>query len=43
MDYNIDMLREFDNTDFNQMMEEWEDEGIVETIDTETLKILKDF
>ena len=28
---------------FNQMIEEWEQEGIVESIDTETLKLLKEF
>lgn len=43
MDYNIDPLREFDNDDFMRMMEEWEDEGIVESIDIETLKLLKEF
>ena len=43
MDYNIDPIREFDNDDFERMMEEWEDEGIVESIDTETLKLLKEF
>lgn len=43
MDYNIDEIREFDNTDFMQMVEEWEQEGIVESIDTETLKLLKEF
>ena len=35
--------REFDNDDFMQMVEEWEEEGIVESIDTETLKLLKEF
>ena len=43
MDYIIDPIREFDNDDFERMMEEWEDEGIVESIDTETLKLLKEF
>ena len=43
MDYNTDPIREFDTTDFDQMMEEWEQEGIVESIDTETLKLLKEF
>ena len=43
MDYIIDPIREFDTTDFNQMIEEWEQEGIVESIDTETLKLLKEF
>tara|TARA_B100000085_G_scaffold112465_1_gene102651 strand:- start:981 stop:1112 length:132 start_codon:yes stop_codon:yes gene_type:complete len=43
MDYNLDPIREFDTTDFDQMIEEWEDEGIVESIDTETLKLLKEF
>ena len=39
MDYNLDPIREFDTTDFDQMIEEWEQEGIVESIDTETLKL----
>lgn len=43
MDYNTDPLREFDNDDFMRMMEEWDDEGIVESIDTDTLKLLKEF
>jgi hypothetical protein len=43
MDYNLDPIREFDTTDFDQMIEEWEQEGIVESIDTETLKLLKEF
>ena len=43
MDYIIDPIREFDNDDFERMMEEWEDEGIVENIDTETMKLLKEF
>ena len=43
MDYIIDPIREFDNDDFERMMEEWADEGIVESIDTETMKLLKEF
>ena len=43
MDYNIDQIREFDNDDFMQMVEEWEQEGVVESIDIETLKLLKEF
>ena len=43
MDYNIDPLREFDNDDFMRMMEEWEDEWIVESIDNDTLNLLKEF
>jgi len=35
--------RDIDSTDFMAMMEEWEQEGIVESIDTETLKLLKEF
>ena len=35
--------RDIDTTDFDQMIEEWEQEGIVESIDTETLKLLKEF
>jgi len=35
--------RDIDSTDFDQMIEEWEQEGIVESIDTETLKLLKEF
>ena len=43
MDYNIDPIREFDNDDFMQMVEECEQEGVVESIDIETLKLLKEF
>ena len=35
--------RNIDSTDFMQMVEEWEQEGIVESIDIETLKLLKEF
>ena len=35
--------RNLDSTDFMQMVDEWEDEGIVESIDYETLKLLKEF
>ena len=35
--------RDIDTTDFDQMIEEWEQEGIVESIDTVTLKLLKEF
>ena len=43
MDYNLDPIREFDTTDFDQMIEEWDEEGVVESIDSETLKLLKEF
>ena len=43
MDYNIDPIREFDNDDFMQMVEEWEHEGVVENLDMETKKLLKEF
>ena len=43
MDYNIDPIREFDNDDFMQMVEEWEQEGVVENLDMETKKLLKEF
>ena len=35
--------RNIDSTDFMQMVEEWEQEGFVESIDIETLKLLKEF
>ena len=43
MDYIIDPIREFDNDDFMQMVEEWEQEGVVENLDMETKKLLKEF
>ena len=43
MNYNIDPIREFDNNDFMQMVDEWEQEGVVENLDMETKKLLKEF